>query len=82
MHQLRYEVWLHVGQSTETWAYAARRLLLAGQAVGGLPGHVAKEDVHLEALFHGLALEQRPVERGTHGVDDVNEEMVEHAARG
>ena len=58
------------------------RLLLARQAVGGLPGHVAEEHVDLEALLDGLALEQRPVEGGTDGADDVDEEMVEHAARG
>ena len=58
------------------------RLLLAGQAVGGLPGDVAQEHVDLEALLDGLALEQRPVERGADGADDVDEEMVEHAARG
>ena len=82
MHQLRYEVWLQVGQSTETSARTRGGCSSPGQAVGGLPRHVAQEDVHLEALLHGLALEQRPVERGTHGVDDVNEEVVQHAARG
>ena len=58
------------------------RLLLARQAVGGLPGHVAEEDVDLEALLDGLALQERPVEGGTDGADEVDEEMIEHAARG
>ena len=58
------------------------RLLLARQAVGGLPGHVAQEDVDLEALLDRLALQERPVERGADGADDVDEQMVEHGARG
>ena len=60
----------------------AGRLLLAGQAVGGLPGHVAQEDVDLEALLDGLALEQRTVEGVADGADDVDEQVVEHADRG
>ena len=58
------------------------RLLLAGQAVGGLPRDVAQEHVDLEALLDRLALEQGPVEGGPDGADDVDEEVVEHAARG
>ena len=58
------------------------RLLLAREAVGGLPGDVAEEHVDLEALLDRLALEQRPVERGADAADDVDEQMVEHDERG
>ena len=54
------------------------RLLLAGEAVGGLPGDVAEEDVDLETLLHRLALEQRLLERPADGADDIDEEMIEH----
>ena len=71
-----------MGQSTETSARTRGGCSSPGQAVGGLPGHVAEEDVDLEALLDGLALEQRPVEGGADGADEVDEEMIEHAARG
>jgi hypothetical protein len=34
----------------------------------------------LEALLHRLALQERPVERGTDGADEIDEEVIEHAA--
>jgi hypothetical protein len=55
-----------------------RRLLLAREAVGGLPRDVAQEHVHLEALLDRLALEQRLVEGPADGTDDVDEDVIEH----
>ena len=54
------------------------RLLLAGQAVGGLPRDVTEEHVDLEPLLDRLTLEKRPFEGTLDSADDMDELMVEH----
>ena len=57
----------------------AGRALLPGQAVGGLEAHVAQEDVHLEALLDGLALQEGPFEGAPVRADELGEDVVQHA---
>ena len=54
------------------------RALLAGEAVGGLEAHVAQEDVDLEPLLDGLALQQRGLEGVPVGGDELGEDVVQH----
>ena len=54
------------------------RPLFAREAVGGLEAHVAQEDVDLEPLLHGLALQQGPFEGFPERGDEVDEQVVEH----
>ena len=78
MDQLRYDGLAPGGPVDREVDPDPGRLLLAGQAVAGLPGHVTEEHVDLEALLYGLALEERPSKERTDGADDVDEEMIEH----
>ena len=54
------------------------RPLLAGQAVGRLEAHVAEEDVDLEPLLDGLALQERGLEGVPVGGDELGEDVVQH----
>ena len=57
----------------------ARRQPLAGQAVAGLPGDVAEQDVDLEVLLERLPLEERGLEGVAERADGIGEDVVEHA---
>ena len=59
----------------------ARRALLAGQAVGGLEGHVAEEHVDLEALLDRELLKERAFECLADCSDEVEENVVDHGHR-
>ncbi len=54
------------------------RVALAGQAVGGLEGEIAEEDVHLEALLDSLLLEQGALEGFPERADHVEKDVVDH----
>jgi hypothetical protein len=67
-HQLRYAVWLQLGQSKLMWATTR----------GGWPSPGRPYDVDLEVLVERLALEKRCLECVAERADRVGEHMVEH----
>ena len=56
----------------------ARWAVLTGEAVGGLEGDVAEEDVDLETLLHRLLFQERGLERLAEGRDHVEEYVIDH----
>ena len=53
---------------------------LAGDAVAGLPGQVAQQDVGVEPLLERLAFQECVLERVPQSADGIGEDMVQHLA--